>query len=108
LREAEYGSLEDRAFLRSISPLARAEELAAPFLIAHGLNDPRVPVGEAMQLAVSLQRRGHDPELLFFPDEGHGFAKLANRLLFHERMVGFLERTIGAQRRASAASQTSP
>jgi dipeptidyl aminopeptidase/acylaminoacyl peptidase len=35
-----------------------------------------------------------DPELLFFPDEGHGFAKLENRLLFARRMVKFLNETI--------------
>lgn len=95
LREAEYGPLSDPEFLASISPLNRIDEIKCPMLIAHGLNDPRVPVGEAMQLAVGLQKRGYDPELLFFPDEGHGFAKLENRLLFAQRMVKFLQRTIG-------------
>ncbi len=95
LREAEYGPLTDPEFLASISPLNRVDEIQVPMMIAHGLNDPRVPVGEAMQLAVELQKRGYDPELLYFPDEGHGFAKLSNRLLFSDRMVKFLERTIG-------------
>jgi dipeptidyl aminopeptidase/acylaminoacyl peptidase len=98
LREAEYGSLADKDFLRSISPLARAQEIRCPMLIAHGLNDPRVPVGEALQLAVTLQTRGADPELYVFPDEGHGFQKLENRVLFTTRMVRFLARTIGAPR----------
>jgi dipeptidyl aminopeptidase/acylaminoacyl peptidase len=95
LREAEYGPLSDPEFLASVSPLKRVDEIKVPMLIAHGANDPRVPVGEAMQLAVGLQKRGYDPELLFFPDEGHGFAKLENRLLFAQRMVKFLQRTIG-------------
>jgi dipeptidyl aminopeptidase/acylaminoacyl peptidase len=95
LREAEYGPLSDPGFLRSISPIHRADEISVPMMIAHGLNDPRVPVGEAMQLAVNLQQRGYDPELLFFPDEGHGFAKLSNRLLFANRFVDFLNKTIG-------------
>lgn len=94
LREAEYGPLSDPEFLESISPIHRIDEIKVPMLIAHGLNDPRVPVGEAMQLAVGLQKRGYDPELLFFPDEGHGFAKLENRLLFAERMTKFLRRHI--------------
>ena len=64
---------------------------------AHGLNDPRVPVGEAMQLAVGLKRRGYDPEQVYFPDEGHGFAKLENRLLFYERAVRFLDESIGGK-----------
>jgi dipeptidyl aminopeptidase/acylaminoacyl peptidase len=99
LREAEYGPLTDLEFLESISPLHRASEIEIPMLIAHGLNDPRVPVGEAMQLAINLQKRGFDPELYYFPDEGHGFQKLENRLLFNERMLRFLQRTIGAAER---------
>jgi dipeptidyl aminopeptidase/acylaminoacyl peptidase len=95
LREAEYGPLSDPEFLASVSPLNRVDEIKTPMMIAHGLNDPRVPVGEAMQLAVELQKRGYDPELLYFPDEGHGFAKLENRLLFADRMVKFLDSTIG-------------
>ena len=96
LREAEYGSLDDRAFLRSISPLHRASEITCPMLIAHGLNDPRVPVGEAMQLALALQRRGLEPEQVYFTDEGHGFHKLENRAHFVQRMLRFLDRTIGS------------
>lgn len=102
LREAEYGPLSDPEFLRSVSPINFMDDINVPMMISHGLNDPRVPVGEAMQLAEELQRRGFDPELLFFHDEGHGLAKLDNRLLFAERMVKFLKRTIGPE--APAAS----
>ncbi|MFO0830315.1 MAG: S9 family peptidase [Phycisphaerales bacterium] len=94
LREAEYGPLSDPEFLDSISSLKRADKINAPMMIAHGLNDPRVPVGEAMQLAEALQRRGFDPEQCFFHDEGHGFAKLENRLLFAQRMSRFLKQHI--------------
>lgn len=96
LREAEYGPLTDPEFLKTVSSIHRIDEIKCPMMIAHGLNDPRVPVGEAMQLAVALQKRGDDPELLFFPDEGHGFAKLENRIIFNERMVKFLDKHIGA------------
>jgi dipeptidyl aminopeptidase/acylaminoacyl peptidase len=96
LREVEYGPLSDPEFLDSVSPIHRVDEIRCPMLIAHGLNDPRVPVGEAMQLAVALQRRGLDPEQVYFPDEGHGFAKLDNRIIFYERMVKFLDEHIGA------------
>jgi dipeptidyl aminopeptidase/acylaminoacyl peptidase len=95
LREAEYGPLSDPEFLDSVSPLLRADKINAPMMLAHGLNDPRVPVGEAMQLAEALQRRGFDPEQVYFHDEGHGFAKLENRLLFQKRLSRFLKRTIG-------------
>jgi dipeptidyl aminopeptidase/acylaminoacyl peptidase len=95
LREVEYGPLSDPEFLASVSPLNRIDKIKVPMLIAHGLNDPRVPVGEALQLHLGLLRRGMEPELLVFPDEGHGFQKLDNRLLFAERMAAFLDRTIG-------------
>lgn len=97
LREAEYGPLSDPEFLKSVSPLLQIDKIKVPMMIAHGLNDPRVPVGEAMQLAVGLQERGYDPELVFFPDEGHGFAKLRNRIIFNERLVKFLDAHIGAK-----------
>lgn len=95
LREVEYGPLSDPEFLDSISPIHRIDEIKVPMLIAHGLNDPRVPVGESMQLAVGLQKRGFDPDLLYFPDEGHGFVKLENRILFADRVCRFLQEHIG-------------
>jgi len=96
LRETEYGPLSDPEFLASVSPINRIDQIRVPMLIAHGLNDPRVPVGEAMQVAEELQKRGYDPELLFFHDEGHGFRKLDNRILYTERTARFLENTIGS------------
>jgi len=98
LREVEYGPLTDPAFLETVSSIKRADKIMVPMMIAHGLNDPRVPVGEAMQLAVALQARGMDPELFFAPDEGHGFAKLSNRLIFSDQMVRFLKRTVGEEK----------
>jgi dipeptidyl aminopeptidase/acylaminoacyl peptidase len=98
LREAEYGPLTDPDFLRSISSIHRAEKIQVPVFIAHGFNDPRVPVQEAMQLATVLKERGLEPRMFVAPDEGHGFAKLDNRIYFGERMAQFLEETIGRQK----------
>ena len=90
-REREYGSLaDDRAFLESASPLRRADDIRAPLFVIHGLNDPRVPVGEARQLVDSLERRGIDHELLVYEDEGHGLSKLANKLDAYPKALDFL------------------
>lgn len=94
LREVEYGPLTDPEFLASVSSINKMDKINVPMMIAHGLNDPRVPVGEAMQLAIGLKKKGMDPVEFYAPDEGHGFAKLDNRLLFTERMVKFLDSTI--------------
>lgn len=91
LREAEYGPLTDREFLRSISPIHKIDRITCPLMLAHGLNDPRVPVGEAMQIAVAMKQRGIDVEELYFPDEGHGFAKEANRLLYYQELAKFFD-----------------
>ncbi len=91
LREAEYGPLTDPDFLRSISPIHLVDRIETPVLIAHGKNDPRVPFHEAEQLYEALKARGQEPELLAFDDEGHGFAKEANRIVFYQKLADFFE-----------------
>lgn len=92
LREAEYGSLdEDREFLESISPTSMVDRIAAPLLVIHGANDPRVPLGEAEQIADRLRGLGREVELLVFDDEGHGIVKLPNRRIAYGRVVEFLD-----------------
>jgi len=98
LREVEYGPLSDPDFLTSVSPVLRADKINIPMFIAHGFNDPRVPVEEAMQLAVALKDRGKSPRVFIAPDEGHGFQKLDNRIYYFERMAAFLDETIGGGR----------
>jgi dipeptidyl aminopeptidase/acylaminoacyl peptidase len=95
LREAEYGPLSDPEFLASVSSIHKIDKINVPMMIAHGLNDPRVPVGEAMQLAIGLMKKGQEPVQFYAPDEGHGFQKLDNRLLFAKRMSRFLKENIG-------------
>ena len=91
IREREYGSLEhDREFLTSVSPLTRIGDIRAPLFVIHGANDPRVPVGEAEQLAAALLANGVPCELLIFHDEGHGLAKRSNRLEAYPRAIDFL------------------
>jgi dipeptidyl aminopeptidase/acylaminoacyl peptidase len=91
LREAEYGSLEhDREFLESVSPINNIDSIEAPLFVLHGENDPRVPVGEAEQIAERAKE--HVPvETLIFEDEGHGFTKLENRIEAYTRIATFLE-----------------
>ncbi len=100
LREVEYGPLSDPEFLKSISPIYKVDRIDTPLMLAHGLNDPRVPVGEAMQIAVALKKRGKDVEELYFPDEGHGFAKEENRLLYNQQLAKFFERHLSPNKSA--------
>ena len=92
-REREYGSPDaDAEFLRAASPLGSAGQIAAPLLVIHGTNDPRVPVSEAEPVVGAVRAGGVECELLVYPDEGHGLAKRANRLDAYPRAVEFLGR----------------
>ena len=92
LREPEYGSLEkNREFLESISPIHKAENITAPLMVIHGKNDPRVPVGEAEQIVERVRKNGGAVEYLLYEDEGHGLAKLKNRLDAYPKIATFLD-----------------
>ncbi len=96
VREAEYGSLvRDRHFLEQISPFNAIENIRAPLLVIHGANDPRVPLSEAEQVVSKLRELDREVEILIYPDEGHGLAKLKNRLNAYPRAVSFLEKVLG-------------
>lgn len=82
LRRAEYGDERDpamRDFFEQISPLRHADKIRRPLLVAQGRNDPRVPVSEATQIVAAVRQHGRPVWYLEFADEGHGFAKKANR-----------------------------
>lgn len=92
-REAEYGNLrEHREFLEKISPINHVDKIKCPMLVIHGANDPRVPVGEAEQIVAALKKREVPVEYLRYEDEGHGLAKLKNRLDAYPKMVAFLDK----------------
>jgi dipeptidyl aminopeptidase/acylaminoacyl peptidase len=96
-REAEYGSLtRDRAFLESIAPIRHVDQVAAPLMVIHGANDPRVPLSEAEQLVDALRARQVPVEFLVFDDEGHGLAKLKNKLIAYPAIVTFLDAHLSA------------
>jgi dipeptidyl aminopeptidase/acylaminoacyl peptidase len=61
-------------------------------MVIHGANDPRVPIGEAEQIVAALKKRSIPVEYLRYEDEGHGLARLKNRLEVYPKMVAFLNK----------------
>ena len=97
-RAKEYGDPErDRDFLIEISPLTRVNEIKCPLLVAQGMTDPRVPPSESEQIVKAVKSRNVPCEYVTFPDEGHGFVKLPNRLTVHGAVVAFLDRFVGGR-----------
>jgi len=92
-RAREYGDpVKDRNFLRSISPIHKIDRVKVPMIVIHGKNDPRVPVGEAEQIVSTVRAQGGVVDYILFDDEGHGVAKLGNRITAYEAIAAFLER----------------
>ncbi|MBN2196665.1 MAG: S9 family peptidase [Polyangiaceae bacterium] len=107
-RRLEYGDERDpavRAYLESISPLGRAQRITSPLLVAHGANDPRVPLSEAHQIVDAVRQLGQEAWLFVATDDGHGFRKRKNRDQFYRIMATFFERHLtpgGTPSRAQA------
>jgi len=81
IREAEYGSLEhDMDLLVSISPIHKVDKIQCPLFIIQGDNDERVPLSESIQMYEKVKEKGVPVRLLRFADEGHGLAKLKNKI----------------------------
>jgi len=88
---------KDVDFLWSRSPLSRADQISIPLLIAQGANDPRVKQAESEQIVAALKEAGIEHEYLLFPDEGHGFAKPENRMIFYAAAEKFLAHHLGGR-----------
>ena len=100
ISKAEYGDPERQGeLLKSLSPLFKLDWIKAPVLVLHGKNDTNVPVVEATQLVETLKRKGTPVEYLLFPDEGHGFRKLPNRIRASVAVVRWFETYLKAAER---------
>src|SRR5205085_991287 len=56
LRISEYGDPEkDKAALLDLSPITHIDKVNAPLMLIQGASDPRVPIGEALQMHAALE-----------------------------------------------------
>ena len=88
---------QDEEFLKSQSPLFRADQIKAPLLIGQGANDPRVNKAESDQIVAAMRKNEKPVEYYVFPDEGHGFARPENRMAFNAASEKFLAQYLGGR-----------
>ena len=88
---------EGRKFLTECSPLTFVDKIRRPLLIGQGANDPRVKQAEADQIVHAMQDKHIPVTYVLFPDEGHGFARPANRLAFNAVAEAFLAENLGGR-----------
>ena len=90
-RVYEYGDPSTMAdVMLQLSPISHVEKIKAPLMIIHGENDPRVPISEAEQLVEAMKKLGRDVEFIRIGDEGHGVARIRNRVTIYTKMIKFI------------------
>lgn len=102
VRRVEYGDEtepETRKYLTSISPLTHVERMRSALLVAHGENDPRVPLAEAERIVEAVRGNGAEAWFFLARGEGHSFRKRRTRDTFYRVMAEFFERQL-VQRKA--------
>jgi dipeptidyl aminopeptidase/acylaminoacyl peptidase len=96
-RVGDFTSEEGKKFLTERSPLTHVEKIKKPLLIGQGANDPRVKQSEADQIVKAMQEKKIPVTYVLFPDEGHGFARPANRMAFNAVSEAFLAEHLGGR-----------
>jgi dipeptidyl aminopeptidase/acylaminoacyl peptidase len=78
------------------NPALHVDKWKTPMLVVHGGLDYRVPDTQGIATFTALQRRGIPSRLLYFPDENHWVLKPANSALWHDTVLGWLDRWLKA------------
>jgi dipeptidyl aminopeptidase/acylaminoacyl peptidase len=87
-----FGDYWDHDIYQRTSPHYFAGDFRTPALIIHGQLDYRVPVGQAFELFRTLQHRGIDSRLVYYPDENHWILKPNNSLYWYEQVREWIGR----------------
>jgi dipeptidyl aminopeptidase/acylaminoacyl peptidase len=93
---------KEEEFLKSRSPLFKADQIKVPLLIGQGANDPRVKQAESDQIVEALRKANKPVEYVVYTDEGHGFVRPENRLHFFALAEEFLAKHLGGRAEPSA------
>jgi dipeptidyl aminopeptidase/acylaminoacyl peptidase len=83
---------ENPDIYQAISPHLYAANFDTPSLVIHGQNDLRVPVGQAFELFRTLQTRGVESRLVYYPDENHWILTRENSVHWYKEVREWVER----------------
>ncbi|HED13404.1 MAG TPA: S9 family peptidase [Gammaproteobacteria bacterium] len=73
------------------SPIRHMEQLCCPMIVFQGLEDKVVPPALSQELVAQLQRNGLEHQYMEYPEEGHGFRKVATRVDSLTREIAFFQ-----------------
>ncbi len=90
----------------AISPASMLDNFNVPVLIAHGEDDPRVPIQNATELRAALQAAGKPYQWLAEPHELHGFVSDQHNQQLFTLIAAFLAKCIGPRSTAASSANT--
>jgi dipeptidyl aminopeptidase/acylaminoacyl peptidase len=76
------------------SPHTYAGNFNTPTLVIHGQKDLRVPVNHGIELFNTLQNRGVESRLVYYPDENHWILKPQNSIHWYQTKKDWLARFV--------------
>ena len=79
----------------AFNPARHIDKWQTPMLVVAGQNDFRVPLDQSLSTFHTLQRRGIESQLLYFPDENHWVLKPHNSIQWHDTVNAWLEKHLG-------------
>ncbi|TVL12649.1 alpha/beta hydrolase family protein [Shewanella algae] len=79
---------------KEMSPSYHVDKLRAAVFIAHGEEDERAPISQALSLKKALDDRGYPYEWMVKSKEGHGFYEEENIIEFNQKLLTFLAKHI--------------
>lgn len=80
---------------KATSPLLLASRITQPLLLAYGGADRRVPIEHGTRFRDAVGRTNRSVEWVEYPEEGHGWVLIKNRVDFWSRVEKFLDKNIG-------------
>lgn len=87
---------DDQVALAMSSPINRIDDIQAPVLIAHGLNDSIVPVVHFERFVKALAIYDKPGEGLLLQGQGHGLSSEQARFDFYRQLERFLDENLGS------------
>jgi len=85
---------DDATALQAMSPILHIDKIKAPMLLIHGEEDERTPFKGAVEFTEALKAKGKEYEYQWYKKEGHGNAKLENRIDEWNRIEAFLKKSL--------------
>ena len=85
----------DAAQLKASSPLANADRIKQPLLLAYGVKDRTVPIEHGKKFYNAVKKTNDRVEWIEYAEEGHGWYEERNQVDFWGRVEKFLDKNIG-------------